>query len=66
MKVIVIYKDPDKDTEETIESDVGDKTIDGTNYYVRAPRSNQVALVDYTWYQVLERLVREPPYANKS
>jgi hypothetical protein len=52
--------------ESVIESDVGDKTIDGTNYYVRAPGSNQVALVDYTWYEVLERLVKEPPYATGS
>lgn len=40
---------------------VGYSTPDGTNYYVQAPGSNDVALVDYTWYQVLERLVREPP-----
>jgi hypothetical protein len=66
MKIIVIYKDPNKDTAETIESDVGDFTPDGENCYVRAPGSNQVALVDITWYQVLERLVKEPPYATKS
>jgi hypothetical protein len=52
--------------ESVIESDVGDKTIDGINYYVRAPGLNQVALVDYTWYEVLERLVKEPPYASKT
>ncbi len=49
-----------------IESDVGDITPDGQNCYVRAPGSNQVALVDITWYQVLERLVKEPPYATGS
>jgi hypothetical protein len=65
MKVIVIYKDPNKDTAETIEADVGDKTIKGDNYYVRAPGSNRVALVDYTWYNVLEKLVTHPPYASK-
>ncbi len=42
---------------------VGDKSPDGINYYVQAPGSNDVALVDYTWYEVLERLVKEPPYA---
>ena len=42
---------------------VGDRTPDGINYYVQAPGSNDVALVDYTWYKVLERLVKEPPYA---
>ena len=42
---------------------VGDRTPDGDAFYVRAPDSNDVALVDYTWYEVLERLVKEPPYA---
>jgi hypothetical protein len=54
------------DIESVIESDVGDKTIDGVNYYVRAPGSNRVALVDHLWYEVLERLVKEPPYASKT
>lgn len=45
---------------------VGDSTPDGNNYYVRAPGSNAVATVDYTWYEVLERLVKEPPYATGS
>lgn len=43
---------------------VGRSTPDGTNYYVQAPGSNDVALVDYTWYAVLERLVKEPPYLS--
>ncbi len=42
---------------------VGDKTPDDSAFYVQAPDSNDVALVDYTWYEVLERLVKEPPYA---
>ena len=42
---------------------VGDRAPDDINYYVQAPGSNDVALVDYTWYEVLERLVNEPPYA---
>ncbi len=41
---------------------VGDRTPDGTAFYVKAPGSNDVALVDYTWYEVIERLVKEPPY----
>jgi len=45
---------------------VGDRTPDGINYYVQAPGSNDVALVDYTWYEVLESLVKEPPYASSS
>jgi len=43
---------------------VGDRTSDRNTYYVQVPDSNDVALVDYTWYEVLERLVKEPPYAS--
>ena len=45
---------------------VGDRTPDGSAFYVQVPGSNDVALVDYTWYAVLERLVKEPPYAPLS
>ncbi|MFC1897725.1 DUF4340 domain-containing protein [Chloroflexota bacterium] len=45
---------------------VGDRTPDGDTYYVQAPGTNDVALVDYTWYEVLERLVKEPPYTSPS
>ncbi len=47
----------------TLNITVGDRTPDGSAFYVQAPRSNDVALVDFTWYEVLERLVKEPPYA---
>ncbi len=43
---------------------VGDSAPDGHAYYVQAPDSNDVALVDYSWYEVLKRLVTEPPYAS--
>ncbi|MFC1987909.1 DUF4340 domain-containing protein [Chloroflexota bacterium] len=43
---------------------VGDSAPDGHAYYVQVPDSNDVALVDYSWYEVLERLVTEPPYAS--
>jgi hypothetical protein len=43
---------------------VGDATPNANNHYVKAPDSNAVATVDYTWYDVLERLVKEPPYAT--
>lgn len=43
---------------------VGHSTPDGTNYYVQAPGSNDVALVDYTWYGVLERLIKDPPFIS--
>lgn len=42
---------------------VGDNTPDGVNYYVQVPDSNDVATVDFTWFEVLARLVKEPPYA---
>ena len=42
---------------------VGDSTPDGVSFYVLAPGTNDVALVDYSWYEVIERLVVEPPYA---
>ncbi len=45
---------------------IGNRTPDGINYYVQAPGLNDVALVDYTWYEVLESLVKEPPYASPS
>ena len=51
-------------SKETMTIDVGDRTPDLNNYYVKAPGTNAVATVDYTWYQVLERIVKEPPYAK--
>ena len=45
---------------------VGDRAPAGNTYYVQAPGSNDVALVDHVWYEVLERLVKEPPYAPSS
>ncbi len=43
---------------------VGNQTPDGTSYYVLAPNTNNdVALVDSSWYDVLERLITEPPFA---
>jgi hypothetical protein len=47
---------------EIVKTYVGDSTIDGINYYVKAPNSRTVALVDYTWYGVLSNLVLDPPY----
>jgi len=45
---------------------VGDRTPDGNTFYMQVPDSNDVALVDYTWYEVFERLVQEPPYVSLS
>ncbi|MDD4875595.1 MAG: DUF4340 domain-containing protein [Dehalococcoidales bacterium] len=43
---------------------VGNKTPTENTYYIQVPNTNDVVLVDYTWYDVLERLVTEPPYAS--
>jgi len=61
MEIILILEDGD-----ILNITVGDRTPDGNTFYVRAPNSNNVCLVDYTWYEVLERLVKEPPYAPPS
>ncbi len=44
---------------------VGDATPNAAYYYVQAPGTRDVALVDYTWYDVLAKLVHEPPYATE-
>ncbi len=49
---------------ETMQISVGDVTPNGGNYYVQAPGSTAVATVDYTWYDVLAKIVKEPPYAT--
>ncbi len=61
MEIILTLEDGD-----ILNITVGDRTPDGNTFYVQAPNSNNVCLVDYTWYEVLERLVREPPYASPS
>ena len=61
MEIILTLEDGD-----ILNITVGDRTPDGINYYVQVLDSNDVALVDYTWYEVLERLVREPPYVPPS
>ena len=61
MEIILTLEDGD-----ILNIKVGDRTPDGNTFYVQAPNSNNVCLVDYTWYEVLERLVKEPPYAPPS
>jgi len=51
---------------EVLNITVGDRTPDDNTFYVQGPNSNDVCLVDYTWYEVLERLVKEPPYVPPS
>ncbi len=48
---------------DTLNIIVGDRTPDGDAFYVQVRGLSDIALVDYTWYEVLERLVKEPPYA---
>ncbi len=45
----------------TINVEVGDRTPDGKGDYVRVTDTTDVYSVDSTWYDVLERLVLEPP-----
>ena len=50
------------ENEHTISIEVGDRTLNGQAYYIKLIDSRDVYTVDYTWYDVLERLVLEPPY----
>jgi hypothetical protein len=43
---------------------IGDSTPDSYSYYTQFPNSNDVATIDYSFYWVVERLVKEPPYAT--
>jgi hypothetical protein len=61
MKIILTLAD-----EYVMNINVGDATPNGAYYYVRAPNTNDVALVDYTWYDILARLVHEPPYISET
>jgi len=57
MKIVLTLEN-----EDIIDIEIGDSTPDGKAYYVKLVKSNDVYTVDYTWYDVLERLVTEPPY----
>ena len=60
MKIQLILTD-----NRTLNIAVGNRTPDGGSYYVLAPNTNNdVALVDFTWYDVLSKIVTDPPYAN--
>ena len=45
-----------------INIEVGDVTPAGQTYYVKLANSRHVYTVDYSWYDVFERLVLDPPY----
>jgi len=59
MEISLLLKD-----DKILNIKVGNNTPDGSSYYVMAPNTdNDVALVDRSWYEVLARIVTEPPYA---
>lgn len=51
------------DDGETLDIVIGDATPDRLGYYIQRRGASDVYTVDYTWYDVLERLVTDPPYA---
>ena len=51
------------DNGDTVSIAVGDATPDRRSYYIQRAGASDVYTVDYTWYDVLERLVTDPPYA---
>ena len=50
------------DNGNTLRIELGDRTPDAQGYYIRRTDSTDVFTVDYTWYDVFERLVLDPPY----
>jgi hypothetical protein len=42
--------------------EVGDSTPSGQAYYIRLAEYRDIYTVDISWYQVVERLITEPPY----
>ena len=49
---------------ETVRIDIGDTTPGGSATYVRLGKSRSVYSVHHTFREVLERLVRDPPYSE--
>lgn len=46
----------------SIDIEVGDSTPDGQFYYIRLEGQRRIYTVDFTWYEVLRRLITDPPY----
>ena len=44
---------------------VGYSTPDAMAYYVQVPSTTSVCIVDYSWYDVLESLITNPPYVSE-
>jgi hypothetical protein len=49
-----------------INAEVGDRTPDGQAHYLKLKDSRDVYTVHTSWFEVLERLVLEPPYLPES
>jgi hypothetical protein len=50
------------DNGDNIRIEVGDRTPNAQGDYIRRAESTDVYTVDYTWHDVFERLVVDPPY----
>lgn len=59
MKITLTLED-----DSTLNIKVGDRTPGGNDFYVQAPDAKAIALVDHTWYEVIEKLVTDPPYVS--
>jgi hypothetical protein len=46
--------------------ELGNGTPSGKTYYIRLTEFREIYTVDYTWYDVISRLVTEPPYPAAS
>jgi hypothetical protein len=44
---------------------VGSAVPDGSAYYIRLAESNDVYIIHVEWYDVIERLVTDPPYVTE-
>jgi hypothetical protein len=42
--------------------ELGNSTPSGKTYYIRLKESRDIYTVDYTWFDVISKLVTEPPY----
>jgi hypothetical protein len=47
---------------ETVDIRIGNPTPDGISYYLSLTDSRRIFTIDHTWYDIMERLVLDPPY----
>ena len=55
----------DGDGAGTVDLVIGDETPDSFSFYLQLVGTRKVYTVDRTWYEVMERLVLEPPYLQR-